>query len=118
MKFFPMSKINALRWRISNFQQNTMESIPEAWERLEDYIQACPHHVMENWLVLWNIYEGLMRRSKGHMDTAARGAFLSPTIDGAMALIEKMVANQSGGEERKQQKGMHTLKEADMLAKK
>jgi hypothetical protein len=34
-----------------------------------------------------------------------------------MALIEKMVSNQSWGEERsnKQQKGMHTMKEVDML---
>ena len=59
-----------------------------------------------------------MPMSKGHVDATARGAFLSLTIDGAMALIEKMVANQSQGEEQKQQKGMHTLKEADMLAAK
>jgi len=50
---------------------------------------------MENWLKLQNFYEGLMPMSKGHVDATARGAFLSLTIDGAMALIEKMVANQS-----------------------
>ena len=33
-KFFPMGKTNALRGRISNFQQNMTETIPEAWERL------------------------------------------------------------------------------------
>ena len=36
--------------------------------------------------------------SRGHIDAAAGGAFLSLTIDGAMALINKMVANQSWGE--------------------
>jgi hypothetical protein len=56
--------------------------------------------------------------SKGHIDAAARGAFLSLTIDGAKALIEKMVANQSWGEERKQQKGMHSMKEVGMLVTK
>ena len=56
--------------------------------------------------------------SKGHVDADAGGAFLPLTTDGAMALIEKMVANQSRGEERKQQKGMHNVKEADMLAAK
>ena len=35
--------------------------------------------------------------SKGHVDAAARGAFLSLIIGGAMALIKKMVANQSKG---------------------
>jgi hypothetical protein len=33
-KFFPMSKTSALRGKISNFQQTSLESIPEAWERL------------------------------------------------------------------------------------
>ena len=56
--------------------------------------------------------------SRGHIDAAAGGAFLSLTIDGAMALINKMVSNQSWWEERKTQKGMHTVKETDMLAAK
>jgi hypothetical protein len=50
---------------------------------------------MEDWLMLQNFYEVLMAMSKGHVDAAARGAFLSLTITDAMALIEKMVANQS-----------------------
>jgi uncharacterized protein YlxW (UPF0749 family) len=59
--------------------------------------------------------------SKGHLDATARGAFLSLTIDRAMVLIEKMVANQGWGEDRtpaKAQKGMHIVKEIDMLAAK
>ena len=53
--------------------------------------------------------------SRGHLDVATGDAFLSLTIDGATALINKMVSNQSWGEERKTQKGMHTVKETDML---
>ena len=59
--------------------------------------------------------------SKGHLDAAAGGAFLSLTIDRAMALINKMVENQAWREERTQaktQKDMHTVKETDMLAAK
>ena len=33
-KFFLIGKTNALREKISNFQQSSLESIPEAWERL------------------------------------------------------------------------------------
>jgi hypothetical protein len=51
-KFFPVGKTNALRGRIANFQQTHMELILKAWERLQEYIQAYPHHGMENWLVL------------------------------------------------------------------
>ena len=56
--------------------------------------------------------------SRGHINAATGGAFPSPTIDEAMALINKMVSNQSWGEERKSQKGMHTVKETDMHAAK
>jgi len=68
---------------------------------------------MENWLVLQNFYTGLTPMSRGHIDAAAGGAFLSLTINGATALIEKMVSNQWWGDERlqdEQQKGMHTVK--------
>jgi hypothetical protein len=34
VKFFPTGKTNALPGRISSFQQTSIESIPEAWERL------------------------------------------------------------------------------------
>jgi len=85
-----MGKINALRGRISNFLQNTTKSIPKVWERLQDYIQACPHHGIENWLVLQNFYDGLIPISRGRLNTAAGGTFLSLTI-GATALINKMV---------------------------
>jgi hypothetical protein len=42
--------------------------------------------------------------SRGHIDAATGGAFLSLTIDGAMALINKMVANQSWGRKGKHKK--------------
>ena len=50
---------------------------------------------MEDWLMLWNFYKWLTPISKGHVDAAAGGAFLSLTFANARALIEKMVANQS-----------------------
>ena len=66
-----------------------MESILEAWERLQDYIQACPHHRIENWLVLQYFYDGLTLMSRGHIDVVASGAFLSLTINEATALIKR-----------------------------
>jgi hypothetical protein len=50
---------------------------------------------MEDWLVLQNFYEGLMTMSKGHVNAVVGGAFLSLTVTNAIALIKKMVANQS-----------------------
>jgi hypothetical protein len=57
--------------------------------------------------------------SRGHIDAAAGGAFLSLTIGGATALIEKILSNQSWNEEisqkQQQQKSMHIMKEIVML---
>ena len=52
VKFFPTGKTNAPRGRISSFQQASKETIYEAWEQLQEYILACPHHGMDNWLIL------------------------------------------------------------------
>ena len=98
-KFFPLGKTNALRGRISSFQQTGMESIPEAWERLQEYILTCPHHGMDEWLILQSFYNGLTTTSRAHLDVAARGAYLDLTIANAKALIEKMVANQGWNKE-------------------
>ncbi|XP_066373621.1 uncharacterized protein [Miscanthus floridulus] len=63
----------------------------------------------------WNLFR------RDHIDATATGAFLSLTINGAMTLIKKMVSNQWWGDERlrdEQQKGIHTMKEMDMLVAK
>ena len=39
-KFFPAGKTSALRGKISSFQQQSDNTIPEAWERLNEYIRA------------------------------------------------------------------------------
>src|SRR6185436_2595946 len=38
VKYFPVGKTNALRNRITSFQQLQEETIPEAWEHLQEYI--------------------------------------------------------------------------------
>ena len=99
-KFFPLGKTNALRGKISSFTQTGMESIPEAWERLQEYILACPHHGMDEWLVLQSFYNGLTTTSRANIDAAAGGAFLDLIITNAKALVEKMVSNQGWSDEQ------------------
>ena len=115
-----MGKTNALRGRISSFQQTRDESIPEAWERLQEYVATCPYHGMDDWLILQNFYNGLSPMSRDHLDAAPGGAFFSKTVQGAVDLIEKMVSNMGWSEERLQtrQRGMHTIKEIELLAAK
>ena len=71
-------------------------------------------------LLIQNFYHGLVPLDRSHLDAAAGGAFFSLNLTDARALIEKMVSNQGWSNERLQprKRGMHSLKEADMLATK
>ena len=40
VKFFLMGKTNALRNKISSFQQQVDELIPKAWQRMQQYVTA------------------------------------------------------------------------------
>ena len=87
---------------------------------MQEYVAACPHHGMEDWLLMQNFYHGLVPLDRSHLDAAAGGAFFSLNVTNAKALIEKMVSNQGWSNERLQprKRGMHSLKEADMHATK
>jgi hypothetical protein len=94
-KFFPLGKTNALRNKISGFQQLTNETISEAWEHLQDYVSACPHHGMEEWFIIQSFYQGLIRSAWEHIDAAAGGFFFALSIEEARKLVEKMASNQN-----------------------
>ena len=79
--------------RILSFKKASNETIPEAWERLQEYILACPYHGMDDWLILQNFYNELTQRARDHVDAAAGGAFFSLTPKRATSLVEKMVSN-------------------------
>ena len=104
-------RVSHIRGKITSFQQQHDESVPEAWERFQDYILDCPHHGMESWLLMQTFYYGLSNNTRETMDAAAGGAFLSLTIPQAIALVEKMASNQGWNEERTQTRkksgGMH-----------
>jgi hypothetical protein len=78
-KIFPTGKTNALRGKITNFHQQKRESIPRAWERLQEYIADCPHHGIKEWMLLQSFYHGLNQKAPEHLDAAAKESFLSLT---------------------------------------
>ena len=86
-----MGKTSALRVKISSFQQQAEETIPEAWERLQEYIRECPHHGIKEWLLIQGFYHGLTLVAHSHLDAAARGAFASLNVTQAKNLIENIV---------------------------
>jgi len=97
-----MGKTNVVHNKISSFQQLVNESIPEAWERMQEYVSACPHHGMEDWLLIQSFYHGLVMLDRSHLDAAAGGAFFSLSVADAKTLIKKMVSNQVWSDDRLQ----------------
>ena len=93
-KFFPVGKINALRGKISNFQQQKGETILEEWECFQEYVSDCPHHGMEDWLLMQSFYHGLTQKAHEQLDATARGSFMSLTLRKAETLMEKIASNQ------------------------
>ena len=93
-KFFPIGKTNALRGKISNFQQQKGETILEAWECFQEYISDCPHHGMEDWLPMQSFYHGLTQKAHEQLDATAKGSFMSPTLGKVETLMEKITSNQ------------------------
>ena len=96
VKYFLVGKTNALRNRISSFEQLQDETVLEAWERLQECIAAYPHHGMEEWFIIQNFFHDLNQRSQDHMDAAAGGAFLSLDVAGARMLIDMVASNKVG----------------------
>jgi hypothetical protein len=116
-KLFPLGKTNALRNKISRFQQLTDETITEAWERLQDYISTFPHHGMEEWFIIQIFYHGLILSVWEHIDATAGDSFFALSIEEARKLIEKMGSNQSWDEERTQThtRMVYQLQDLDLL---
>ena len=119
-KFFPMSKTSALRARISSFRQKTEETIPKAWECLQEYIRECPHHGIKEWLLIQCFYHGLTPDARSHLDADARGSFISLNVVQAKKLIENIVTNQEWNDERPKPKkrGTHTIEEVNVISQK
>ena len=92
-KYFPVGKTNALRGKISGFHQLPDEAILEAWERFLEYISACPHHGMEEWLIIQSFFNGLNTPAQNHIDAASGGSFLSLSVAVLKALVEKIASN-------------------------
>ncbi|XP_058764753.1 uncharacterized protein LOC131638223 [Vicia villosa] len=102
-RYFPPSKTAMLRAQINGFRQKENESLFEAWERYKDILRLCPHHGLEEWLIIHTFYIGLLYNMRLTIDAAAGGALMDKAYADAYALIESMAQNHyQWGSERAQ----------------
>ncbi|CAN6552304.1 unnamed protein product [Malus baccata var. baccata] len=92
-KFFPTSRVILLRKKISGIQQSQGESFPSYYERFKSLVASCPHHQMEEELLLQYFYEGLLPLERQMLDASAGGALVDKTPRDAKTLIANRALN-------------------------
>ena len=72
-KYFPPSKTQHFRTKITTFKQGEYESLTDAWDRWQDLLRMCPHHGIDRWLLFQFFYGGLNYPTKTQLNSAAGG---------------------------------------------
>ena len=67
---------------------------------MQGYIQDCPHHGMEEWLLMQDFYHGLNQKTLEQLNATTEESFLSLTLGKAKKLIEKVSDNQSWSQDK------------------
>ncbi|GJN36991.1 hypothetical protein PR202_gb25902 [Eleusine coracana subsp. coracana] len=69
----PFTGLEDPNHHVQHFIENVDDSIGEAWERYNEYMDACPHHCLTVGEVVEKIYTGLNLPSRQHLDASAAG---------------------------------------------
>ena len=74
-KYFPAHKKQAALQEIFNFVQTKEESLPQAWGRLCQLVNALPDHPLKKNEILDIFYNGLIDASRDFLDSCAGCVF-------------------------------------------
>ena len=71
------------------------ESLPQAWGRLLQLLNALPDHPLKKNEILDIFYNGLTGASRDHLDSSAGCVFRERTVDQAESLLNNMLSNEN-----------------------
>ncbi|KAI4989787.1 hypothetical protein ZWY2020_038150 [Hordeum vulgare] len=94
-KYFPAHKKQASLQEIYKFAQAEEESLPQAWGRLIQLLNALPDHPLEKNEILDIFYNGLTDASKDHLDSCAGSDFRERTVEQAEILLNNILCNEN-----------------------
>jgi hypothetical protein len=119
-KYYPPTKIIALRSDIMKFRQFDNEHVAQAWARMKSMIKNCPTHGLTTWMIVQIFYAGLNFSSRNLLDSAAGGTFMSLTLGATTKLLDNMMVNYSGWhtERAPQGKKVNSVEETSSLSDK
>ncbi|BBH05336.1 plant U-box 23 [Prunus dulcis] len=92
-KFFPAQKTNHIRKEIMGVQQLDGESFHEYWDRFQRLLASCPHHQIEDWLLMQYFYEGLLDSERMMVDATSGGGLMNKSATQAKEMFENIAAN-------------------------
>ncbi|KAI4993768.1 hypothetical protein ZWY2020_008081 [Hordeum vulgare] len=93
--YFPAHEKQAAMQEIYNFAQAEEESLPQAWGRLIQLLNALPDRPLEKNEILDIFYNGLTDGSKDHLDSCAGSVFRERTIEQAEILLSNILCNEN-----------------------
>ena len=91
--FFPTSRTTFIWKEICGIWQQPRETLYEYLERFNKLCASCPHHQINEQLLIQYFYEKLMLMDRSMIDAASGGALMDKTLVAARQLISNMAAN-------------------------
>ncbi|XP_062154358.1 uncharacterized protein LOC133862542 [Alnus glutinosa] len=92
-KYFPASRASNIRKEICGVRQHNGESLHEYWECFKKLCASCPHHQINEQLLIQYFYEGLLPIDRNMIDVASGGALVDKTPEATRNFIANMAAN-------------------------
>ncbi|KAI5317403.1 hypothetical protein L3X38_037110 [Prunus dulcis] len=74
-------------------QQLDGESFHEYWDRFQRLLASCPHHQIEDWLLMQYFYEGLLDSERMMVDATSGGGLTNKSATQAKEMFENIAAN-------------------------
>jgi hypothetical protein len=75
-KYYPFRRTAKVRGQITAFKQNYDESLSDAWDRFNQLLQSCPHHNLNDFMLVDAFYNGLTSQSRVLVDYSAGGTIV------------------------------------------
>jgi len=88
-KYFPTSRVAAVRGEIYGIRQRKGETLNEYWERFNKLYASCAQHQMKKHSLIQYFYEGMSLSNKQWADAASGGSFLDQMPQAGRELIER-----------------------------
>ena len=104
---------------IENFVQREQESLPKAWERLQEMIKSCPHHGITQQRLVYIFYGGVLSHNKTSLDVSCEGNLMLKNHVDATKIIEDMCSNpyNNSRDKRVMKKGVNQVEKKDPQTK-